>query len=191
MRYGLAITWSTPRAIEGVSDRGFYTAPAISPNGTDVYVVYNAFTTPYQPTTATPRRLVGVVLHADSATNPGTATGSFSETLGANVSWDDRTNTARISSGDASRRIARNDDPNSNRRPYRRQPRDEPPPVRRRRCRAEPALGFLVRDHVHVDLSGSLDDRLADALLEDARPPGAAGGADHQLGGVVLTGEIQ
>jgi len=72
-------TWSTPRAIESAGDRGLYAAPAISPNGTDVYVVYNAFTTPYQPTTATPRRLVGVVLHADSATNPGTATGSFSE----------------------------------------------------------------------------------------------------------------
>jgi hypothetical protein len=69
-------TWSTPRAIEGASDRGFYTAPAISPNGTDVYVVYNAFTTPYQPTTSTPRSLVGVVLHAD-VTSGGT--GAFSE----------------------------------------------------------------------------------------------------------------
>ena len=41
-------TWSTPRAVEtGGNDHGYYTAPAISPNGTDVYVVYNAFTTPY------------------------------------------------------------------------------------------------------------------------------------------------
>jgi hypothetical protein len=71
-------TWSTPRAIETAGDRGIYTAPAISPNGTDVYVVYNAFTTPFQPTTATPRSLVGVVLHADSSTNPGTPTGAFS-----------------------------------------------------------------------------------------------------------------
>jgi hypothetical protein len=44
-------TWSAPRAIESLGDRGFYAAPAISPNGTDVYVVYNAFTTPFQPTT--------------------------------------------------------------------------------------------------------------------------------------------
>ena len=58
-------TWSAPRAIETAGDRGFYAAPAISPNGTDVYVVYNAFTTPFQPTTATPRALVGVVKHAD------------------------------------------------------------------------------------------------------------------------------
>ena len=32
-------TSSTPRAIESAGDRGIYTAPAISPNGTDVYVV--------------------------------------------------------------------------------------------------------------------------------------------------------
>ena len=68
--------WSTPTSIEGATDRGYYTAPAISPNGTDVYVVYNAFTTPYQPTTATPRSLVGVVLHASSGSGP---TGAFTE----------------------------------------------------------------------------------------------------------------
>ena len=68
-------TWTTPRAIETGGDRGYYTAPSISPNGTDVYVVYNAFTTPYQPTTSTPRALVGVVKHADTG---GTgATGAF------------------------------------------------------------------------------------------------------------------
>jgi hypothetical protein len=69
-------SWSAPRAIESAGDRGFYTAPAISPNGTDVYVVYNAFTTPYQTTTATPRNLVGVVKHADVS---GASTGAFSE----------------------------------------------------------------------------------------------------------------
>jgi hypothetical protein len=72
-------TWSSPRAIESAGDRGFYTAPAISPNGTDVYVVYNAFTTPFRDNTTDPRSLVGVVLHADSSTNAATATGAFSE----------------------------------------------------------------------------------------------------------------
>jgi hypothetical protein len=73
-------TWSTPRAIEtGSSDRGFYTAPSISPNGTDVYVVYNAFTTPFRDNTTDPRSLVGVVLHADSSSDPGTPTGAFTE----------------------------------------------------------------------------------------------------------------
>jgi hypothetical protein len=69
-------TWSAPRSIEGATDRGFYAAPAISPNGTDVYVVYNAFTTPYQWTTLAPRTLVGVVLHAAVS---GPSTGPFSE----------------------------------------------------------------------------------------------------------------
>src|SRR5690349_14017428 len=48
-------SWTTPRAIEGASDRGIYTAPAISPNGTNGYVGYNAFATPFRQTTATPR----------------------------------------------------------------------------------------------------------------------------------------
>ncbi|MFL5662378.1 MAG: sialidase family protein [Ktedonobacteraceae bacterium] len=68
--------WTSPRPIETVGDRGYYTAPAISPNGSDVYVVYNAFTTPYQSTTSTARSLVGVVLHADVAAG---VTGAFTE----------------------------------------------------------------------------------------------------------------
>jgi hypothetical protein len=70
-------SWSAPRTIEDPGDRGFYAAPAISPNGRDVYVVYNAFTTPFQPTTATPRNLVGVVKHANAGgTGP---TGAFTD----------------------------------------------------------------------------------------------------------------
>jgi hypothetical protein len=69
--------WSTPRAIESSGDRGFYTAPAISPNGTTVYVVYNAFTTPFRDNTTQPRSLVGVVQQASAdASGP---TGAFSE----------------------------------------------------------------------------------------------------------------
>jgi len=71
-------TWSSPRALEAAGDRGLYAAPAISPNGTDVYLTYNAFTTPYRTNTTDPRALVGVVLHADVPTGSG-ATGSFSE----------------------------------------------------------------------------------------------------------------
>ena len=71
-----AATWTSPRTIETAGDRGYYTAPAISPNGSDVYVVYNAFTTPYRTETTSPRNLVGVVLHADVA---GSSTGTFSE----------------------------------------------------------------------------------------------------------------
>ncbi|HVC33054.1 MAG TPA: sialidase family protein [Chloroflexota bacterium] len=69
-------TWSTPRAIETAGDRGYYTAPAISPDGTNVYVVYNAFTTPYRYNTNQARALVGVFLQASVGTS---GTGAFTE----------------------------------------------------------------------------------------------------------------
>ena len=64
------------RARERRTDRGLYSAAAISPDGRDVYLVYNAFLAPYQTDTAEPRPLVGVVKHADVAN--GTV-GSFAE----------------------------------------------------------------------------------------------------------------
>jgi hypothetical protein len=71
-------TWSAPRRIQtGPNDRGYYAAPAISPTGGDVWVVYNAFTTPFQTTTTTPRGLVGVVIHA--SVSPAGAVGAFTE----------------------------------------------------------------------------------------------------------------
>jgi hypothetical protein len=69
-------TWSARPPIESAGDRGYYSAPAISPNGTDVYVVYNAFTTPYQTDTSQKRALVGVFLHATVASG---VTGAFTE----------------------------------------------------------------------------------------------------------------
>jgi hypothetical protein len=69
-------TWSTPTAIETAGDRGYYTAPAISPDGKNVYVVYNAFTTPYRANTTDPRNLVGVFLHAAVGTS---RTGAFTQ----------------------------------------------------------------------------------------------------------------
>lgn len=59
-------SWATPLAVPvATGDRPFYSAPAVSPDGTDLYVVYNAFTTPYRDNTTSPRGLVGVVLHAN------------------------------------------------------------------------------------------------------------------------------
>ena len=80
-----AETWSDPlrnveQEIGHPSDRGYYSAPAISPDGTDVYLVYNAFLESYKESTIGPandRPLVGVVAHADVALN-GTV-GTFSE----------------------------------------------------------------------------------------------------------------
>jgi hypothetical protein len=59
-------SWATPMAVPlATGDRPFYTAPAVSPDGTDLYIVYNAFTTPYRNNTTEARGLVGVVLHAN------------------------------------------------------------------------------------------------------------------------------
>jgi hypothetical protein len=69
-------TWPAPRRISSAPDRGYYAAPAVSPDGTDVYVVYNAFTTPFRNTTADSRTLVGVVKHANVA---GGTPGTFTE----------------------------------------------------------------------------------------------------------------
>jgi hypothetical protein len=60
-----AASWSSPVSVERTGDRGYYVAPALSPDGTDLYVVYNAFTTPFRNDTTSARGLVGVVLHAD------------------------------------------------------------------------------------------------------------------------------
>jgi hypothetical protein len=58
-------SWSDPQIVESPGDRGYYSAPALSPDGTDLYLVYNAFTTPFREDTTSVRGLVGVVLHAD------------------------------------------------------------------------------------------------------------------------------
>src|SRR5213592_4926151 len=66
-------SWSSPTAISTAGDRGFHAAAAISPVGQQLYIGYNAFTTPYRTNTSDPRSLVGVVLHADIGTD-GTPT---------------------------------------------------------------------------------------------------------------------
>ena len=69
-------SWSDPTRISSSPDRGFYAAPAVSPDGQDVYVVYNAFTTPFRNNTTDPRSLVGVVKHASVV---GGVPGAFTE----------------------------------------------------------------------------------------------------------------
>ncbi|HEX8010229.1 MAG TPA: sialidase family protein [Casimicrobiaceae bacterium] len=61
------LTWSTPINGAESADRPDFPAVAISPDGTDVYFTYMAFTTPFRTTTADPRPMQGVVRHASAA----------------------------------------------------------------------------------------------------------------------------
>ena len=66
-------TWSGPRRVSVSPDRGYYSAVALSPDGEDLYLVYNAFTTPFRNNTTQRRGLVGVVRHAEIGANGPTA----------------------------------------------------------------------------------------------------------------------
>ena len=57
--------WSAPQTVSAPGDRALYTAPAIAPDGSRMYLAYNAFTAPLTPTTtATPRPEHGVLRSA-------------------------------------------------------------------------------------------------------------------------------
>jgi hypothetical protein len=70
-------TWQGPVNAALPGDRPDFPAVALSPDGEDAYLVYMAFHTPWQSTTAAPRMFEGVVLHADVAAD-GTP-GAFTE----------------------------------------------------------------------------------------------------------------
>ncbi len=62
-------TWTSAGSGSPASDRPDFPAIAISPNGSDAYLVYDNFLQPWQTTTANPRLMQGVVRHADVAAN--------------------------------------------------------------------------------------------------------------------------
>jgi hypothetical protein len=75
---GTPAEWTQLVIPTAAGDRPYYAAVAASPDGTDLYLVYNAFTTPYFDDTTSSRGLVGVIMHAvvDPATG---APGAFTE----------------------------------------------------------------------------------------------------------------
>jgi hypothetical protein len=79
-----AASFSTPAPISPAGDITAYAAPAISPNGTRVYVVSQAFTSPFQTTTANPRPEHGVLQTAaiGAGGGPGGWTTEYSGPLG-------------------------------------------------------------------------------------------------------------
>jgi hypothetical protein len=83
--------------------RGYYSAPAISPDGAEVWLTYNAWLEPFKTSAVGPandRPLVGVMLHADSTAAgvgaftlvhqgaPGDARGSSQNNLAAEFLGD-------------------------------------------------------------------------------------------------------
>jgi len=120
-------SYSPTATVSSPGDRANQPAVAISPDGADVYVVYNAYLAPWQSTTAAPRPMLGVVNHV-SPTNVVTslhrgatgdargssANGLTSEFLGdynyafatrdfAVAVWNDARNAADCPAIDASR----------------------------------------------------------------------------------------
>jgi hypothetical protein len=68
-------TWSAPATVSAPGDRPLNSAPAIAPDGSRVYVTYNAFTTPLGTDTSTPRLEHGTLL--SSAIGAGGAPTGF------------------------------------------------------------------------------------------------------------------
>ncbi len=96
-------SWTAPVAVQQGTDRGYYSAPAISPDGREVWLVYNAFTTLFRTSAIGPgndRQLIGVVRHADATAAgvgafstvhrgaPGDARGSSQNDLAAEFLGD-------------------------------------------------------------------------------------------------------
>lgn len=58
-------TFTTPTAVEQPGDRPDFAFIGLSPDGTDLYTVYDGFIDPFRENTSDPRRFQGVVRHAD------------------------------------------------------------------------------------------------------------------------------
>jgi hypothetical protein len=57
--------WTNPVPVEESGDRPDFAFIGLSPNGSDLYVVYDGFSDPFRNDTTSTRRFVGVTRHAD------------------------------------------------------------------------------------------------------------------------------
>ncbi len=85
-------SYSAPQAVSPAGDRANQPAVAIAPNGSTVYMTYNAWHQPWQTTTASPRPMEGVVLS-------GPARGSLTE-VNRGLSGDARGSSANALSAE-------------------------------------------------------------------------------------------
>ena len=68
-------SWSNPRQVEASGDRPDFAFIGISPDGTDLYTVYDAFVDPFREDTTSTRRFQGVTRHSNvNGTNLGATT---------------------------------------------------------------------------------------------------------------------
>jgi hypothetical protein len=59
------VSWTSPSNVAEAADRPDFPAVALSPNGRDLYAVYDGFVDPFRTNTTSARRFQGVVRHAN------------------------------------------------------------------------------------------------------------------------------